>query len=81
MVFNSTMLLENLVRAFILQIKVALETYINNISKPEKYLIKCIKLAQYLHFLANLEQKIVKKTTLKRRNFMQKNGKSPKFFA
>lgn len=60
------MFLQNLVHAFICKIRVVFKAYLNDISKSRKYLINTIKHSQYLYFLANSEQKMVKKNKVKK---------------
>ena len=46
------------VRAFTPEVRLAFEAYLNEVSKSGKALMNATKRAQYLHFLANPEQKI-----------------------
>ena len=68
------------VRAFTPEVRLAFEAYLNEVSKSGKALMNATKRAQYLHFLANPEQKIIEKDKVKRARLHSEKRRAIKEF-
>lgn len=68
------------VRAFTPEVRLAFEAYLNKVSKSGKALMTATKRAQYLHFLANPEQKIIEKDKVERARLHSEKRRAIKEF-